>query len=105
MMRNLSSGGTIHTIRRITRTVIRMLNGPENKLARAQPIAPVMVAGGGSASIGRVRTKAGCLKSVAVMARGSPFHQRHAAVVPIHPQRSDEADREIDRHGDGDHFD
>src|SRR5215467_3791092 len=105
MMRNLSSGGTIHTIRRITRIVIRMLNGPENRLARAQPIAPVMVAGGGSASIGKLRTKAGCLKSVAVMARPSPFHQRHAAVVPVHRQRGDETDGEVHRHGHRDHLD
>src|ERR1041385_5265470 len=105
MMRNLSSGGTAHTISRMTRIVIRMLNGPEKRLARAQPIAPVMVAGGGSSSIGELRTKPGCLKSVAVMARPSPFHQRHAAVVPVHHERGDEADGEIDRHGDRDHLD
>src|SRR5215470_14280185 len=90
-MRNLRSGGTIHTISRMTRIVIRMLNGPENRFARAQPSAPVMVIGGGSASVGTVRTNAGCLKSVAVMARASPFHQRHAAVVPVHAQRCDKA--------------
>src|SRR5437016_13140250 len=104
-MRNLSSGGTIHTISRMTKIVIRMLNGPENRFARTQPSAPVMAIGGGSASIGMVRTKPGCLKSVAVMARPSPFHQRHAAVVPVHRQRRDKADGEIDRHGDRDHLD
>src|SRR6202011_1876417 len=105
MMRNLSSGGTTHTIIRMTRIVIMMLNGPDSRLARTQPSAPVMAIGGGSASIGMLRTKPGCLKSVAVMTRASPFHQRHAAVVPVHRQRSDEADGEVDRHGDRDHLD
>src|SRR5215469_17205712 len=104
MSRNLINGGTIQTISRMTIIVIRMLNGPDKRLARTQPSTPVMVAGGGSASIGMERTKPGCLKSVAVMAP-SPLHQRHAAVEPVHHQRGDQADREVDRHGDRYHLD
>ena len=80
-----------------------MLAGLENRFARIQPIAPVVAPGGGIASTGAPRTKALVVRrslSCVATAMASPFHQRDARVVPVHHHRGDEADREIDRHGD-----
>src|SRR6185312_6929430 len=109
MKRKLTTPGTIHANTRMLRIVNAMLNGVEIKLARSQPIAPVIDRGGGSASIGCIRTKrisaTARSPSDMVMKRSSPFHQSHAAVVDVHRQRRAEADRQIDQHGDRDHLD
>src|SRR6266404_6185434 len=39
------------------------------------------------------------------MTRSSPFHQRHAAVVPVHEKRGAKTDGEIDRHRNGNYLD
>src|SRR5689334_2002344 len=110
MKRKRISGGTSQTISRIEINVSTMLSGVENRLARIQPIAPVMATGGGSGSCAAERTKAISAAFLASKASMSvtailALHQRLARVVPVHEQRSRDADREIDRHRDGDDLD
>ena len=49
-------GGTIQISNKIVRMVRIVLSGPANRLARIQPITPVMAIGAGIASTGVSRT-------------------------------------------------
>src|SRR5690242_16421075 len=94
----------------IVRAVLKAL---ENRLARIQPMAPAAVAGGGKDAAGELRTKdrpraPPFPKESAVkveVTAPSPLDQRDARVVPVHQQRGDEADAEVDGHGEGDDLD
>ena len=83
-----------------------MLSGLENRFSRSQPIAPDC----GRAAAAAARSAwCGRRLASAVASVGRDVAQRStsgdAAVVEIHQPRRDEADGEIDRHGDDDHLD
>ena len=56
MKRKRTSGGTAQKISAAKASVRIVLPTDENRLARIQPIKPVLAAGGGSFSAGAVRT-------------------------------------------------
>ena len=86
--RNLTISGIAQASSRTISTVSAILNGVDSRLARSQPIAPVIAAGGGRGAIVARRTKAisatARSPSAMVMGLASPLHQRHAAVVEVH---------------------
>src|SRR5918995_1606155 len=98
--RNLTSGGTAHTTSRMQISVSATFSGVESRLARSQPYTPLSLSGGGRSGAGSPRTNTTELSEIADI--GSALHQRNALVIEIHRERGHEADREIDRHGDGD---
>src|SRR3569832_1495285 len=109
MIRNSRSSLITQNVSNSTSTVNTTLTGVDNKLARIQPIGPVMRTGGACGDRCWSRTKCSLVMasspSAMVMAAPSPFHQRHAPVVKVHQARRDEADRQVDGHRDGDDLD
>src|SRR4029079_13558409 len=103
--RNRTISGIAQASSRAISTVSAILNGVDSRLARKQPSAPLISAGGGRGAIVARRTKAisatARSPSAMVMGLASPFHQRHAAVVKIHDQRRRQTDHEINEHRDG----
>src|SRR5579864_9242851 len=96
MRRKRTTGGTIQARKRIAISVSAMLNGDENRLARSQPSMPARDDGGGRFAAGAWRKN----KTGDVAAMASALHNGDGAPVEIHRQRSEQADREINRHGD-----
>src|SRR3546814_2088382 len=74
-MAHSSTGGTISQSRYSPTSVSRVLIQLENRLARSQPSAPMLIVGGGRSG----------LKVWMVMRL--PLDQRNALVVPVHQQR------------------
>src|SRR5437879_11223085 len=68
-----------------------------NRLARSQSMSPCVRGGGVSAGIGS--------SSWVMSVIGSALDQRDGAVVEVHEQRDQQADREIDRHDHRDSLD
>src|SRR5665213_3875998 len=103
MNRNFTRSGTIQITSNATMMVSTMLNGVDSKFSRSQPSAPVIEAGGGCCSSCAFRTNAISVtaRSPSDMVMASSLHQSHAAIVDAHQERGDQADGQINQHGDG----
>src|SRR5579863_6138073 len=96
-----SNGGSAQPIKRKLTRVSAILPGDENRFSRSQPNSPARSAGGGRRSVGARRKYAFSI----IAAIASAFLDRDRIAVEIHEERRDQANEQIDRHGDGDYFD
>src|SRR5690242_15286652 len=95
-----TSGGTAHAINATQSTVMMMLTGPPSSLARIQPNAPARVDGGGKGESRSWRRNVWSPAAPIV----SALRNRGGPRIEIHQQRHDQADEQVDRHGDRDHL-
>src|SRR6478735_9611018 len=84
-------------------TVRSELLQEENRLWRSQPMTPISERGGGCgpADAG----VPGAASAVRSRCMSLPLDQRHARVEPVHEQRGQQAEAEVDEHGDEDNLD
>src|SRR6478735_3423895 len=86
-----TSGGTAQAINATQSTVIMMLTGPANRLARIQPNAPARADGGGKGASRSWRRNVWSPAALIV----SALRNRGGPRIQIHQQRHDQADEQI----------
>src|SRR5512137_2895229 len=98
MNAHFTKGGTILKRRRSVTMVRRELKTPLNRFVFIHRSAPILMTGAFIPS-GRTFGSRGSVMSV------SSLHKGHLFIVPVHEQRCQQTEAEVDDHNQGDPFD